>query len=116
MKSSFQGTRTNSLLEIERHGPLFKGARPGRPAHQACQEHVVDSQVASFVWFDILLVVSSRANIFTDFQFIGVVGGGLFFSEWEARDCDLRSIDLGVVARCGYLSKDRICLHSISRI
>lgn len=62
MRHSFQGTRTNFLLGIERHGLLLKGDRLRRPAQQTCQEHVVDAQVASFVWFDITLVAFSRAN------------------------------------------------------
>lgn len=52
----------NFLLGIERHGLLLKGDRLRRPAQQTCQEHVVDAQVASFVWFDITLVAFSRAN------------------------------------------------------
>lgn len=70
MRHSFQGTRTNFLLGIERHGLLLKGDRPGRPAHQMCLEHVVDAEGGSFVWFeggsfvwfDIMLVAFSHAN------------------------------------------------------
>lgn len=47
---------------------------------------------------------------------MGVVGGGVFLSEWGAMHHDLYLVDLRVAAWCGYLSKCRIRLISISRI
>lgn len=47
---------------------------------------------------------------------MGVVGGGVFLSEWGAMLHDLYLVDLRVAAGCGYLSKCRIRLISISRI